>query len=348
LIKKSIAAAFVKPDFEIVAADRDRPSLGRMAFNSTWTYPQWPSPGDLLVPQAHQVIIRGPRLATPLTGNLQLTGGEALRIEYQAATATLEYLPDLLDPFDSQQLNAVGNITPPNPPLTVEAVKPVVGPQSGDTRPTTFRLRMGNNSNRRFIPWPRYVWAEIRPLNPPAKYKDLDFQISDVKFEDKTRTPILQFPVPNWPIAVEGATIDVWLRYGSPPPLFPTLTISPADAQLPAIQGKKYGLDGVEFTIQQRIVEGTSRKITITERHPVDTPLAKLYRTRVQLSPPADMIERLYIPPSGSSSSAEVVHTFHYTTQVHLTANVTLEVNTAEQIKDGSLKATLQIERWNR
>lgn len=347
-IKKSIEAAFAKPDFEIVAADRDRPATGRQPFNSIWTYPQWPSSGDLIGLQQHQVIVRGPRLSSPLIGQLLLGGGEALRIDYQAANSTLEFLPDILDPFYSAPLEKRGDYRGPDLPVMLEAIKPVVGPQSGDTRPTTFRVRMGSNSNRRFIPWPRHVWAEIRPLNPPEKYKDLNFQIADLKFEDKTRTPILHLPVPSWPIAVEGAQIDVWLRYGSPAQ-YPRTTISPADDQpLPPLPGKNYGLDGVEFVVQQQLVEGTSRKITVTERHPADTPLSRLYRTRVQLSPPPDVVERLYVPPSSTSSTSEVVHTFHYTTPVHLNANLSLEINTAEQIKDGSLRATLQIEGWNR
>lgn len=346
-IKKSITAAFAKPDFEVVPADRDQRSLGRQSFNSTWTYPNWPTAGDLLRLQDHQVVVRGPRLSNPLIAQLQLGGAEALRIEYQAANSSLEFLPDILDPFYSSPLERRGDYRGPDLPVMLETVKPVVGPQTGDTRPTTFRVRMGSNSNRRFIPWPRHVWAEIRPLNPPAKYKDLNFQMADLKFEDKTRTPILHFPVPNWPIAVEGAQLEVWLRYGSPQQ-FPATNISPADQELPPIAGKNYGLEGVEFRVQQQLVDGTSRKITVTERHPVDTPLAKLYRTRVQLSPPADLVERLYVPPSGNSSTSEVVHTFHYTTQTHLNANATLDINTAEQIKDGSLRATVQIEGWNR
>lgn len=346
-IKKSIKDAFAKPDFEVVAADRDRASLGRLPFGSIWTYPNWPAPGDLILPQPHQVIVRGPRLPTPLAVQLQLGGGEALRGEYQAANSTLEFLPDILDRFYSSPLEPRGNYTGPDMPVVIETVKPFVGPPSGDTRPTTFRLRMGSNASRRFIPWPRHVWAEITPLKPPAKYKDLNFQIADLKFEDKTRTPILHFPVPNWPIAVEGAQIEVWLRYGSPKQ-FQAINISPADQDLPTIAGQKYGLDGVEFRLQQQVVEGTTRKITVTEKHPVDTPLARLYRTRVQLSPPADFVERLYLPPSGTSSTSEVVHTFHYTTQVHLNANLSLDINTAEQIKDGSLRATVQIEGWNR
>lgn len=346
-IKKSIMDAFEKPTFEVVAADRERPAVGRLPFNSIWTYPQWPAPGDLLVPQAHQVVVRGPRLSSPLVDQLQLGGGEALLIDYQGANAKLEYLPDLIEPFYRALLERNGNYSGPDLPVPIETVKPIVGPPNGETRPTTFRLRMGSKDNRRYIPWPRHVWAEIRPLNPPAKFKDLNFQIADLKFEDKTRTPILHFPIPNWPIAAEGAAIDIWLRYGSPAQ-FPSTTISPADQQLPAIAGKKFGLEGVEFRVQQQIVEGTSRKITVTERHPTDTPLARLYRTRVQLSPPADVIERLYIPASGTSSTSEVVHTFHYTTQVYLAANVTLNVNTADQIKDGSLRATLKVEGWDR
>lgn len=347
-IKKSIAAAFVKPDFQVVSADKDRVPLGRLQFNETWTYPQWPTAGDLLSPQPHQVVVRGPRLIDPLSQNIQLSGGEALRLEYDAGAASLLFVPDLLDPFDQEELAAFGNILPPAKPIIAEAVKPLVGSQTGETRPTTFRLRLRSKANSQFVAWPRHVWAEIRPLNADAKYKGLVFQIADVKFDDKTRTPVLQFPVPGWPIAVEGAAIDLWVRYGNPTPLFPTVNISPADAQLPPIVGSKYGLDGVEFTIRQQLVEGTTRKVVITERHPNDTPLARLYRTRVQLSPPADIVERLYVPPSGSSPKSEVIHTFHYSTQAQLGANLSLEVNTAEQIKDGSLKASLEISNWNR
>lgn len=347
-IKKAIAEAFVKPEFQVVAADPDRPNIGWLQFNETWTYPQWPSAGDLLTPQPHQVIVRGPRLNEPLTQNITLAGSEALRLEYDAAAASLLFVPDVLDPFDQEELAPFGNIAPPAKPIVIEAVKPLVGSQAGEVRPTTFRLRMRSKSNQQFVGWPRYVWAEIRPQNPDPQYKGLVFQLSDVKFDDKTRTPVLQFPVPGWPLAVEGAAIDIWLRYGAPPPLFPNVTISPADAQLPTIIGGKFGLEGVEFTVRQQVVDGTSRKVIITEKHPPETPLAKLYRTRVQLSPPADMIERLYVPPTGMSPTSEVVHTFHYSTQVHLAANLTLEVNTAEQIKDGSLKASLEISNWNR
>jgi hypothetical protein len=126
------------------------------------------------------------------------------------------------------------------------------------------------------------------------------------------------------------------------------MNIGPADTQLPTIVGSKFGLTGVEFTIRQQLVEGTSRRVTITEKHPNDTPLAKLYRTRVQLSPPADMVERMYVPASSSSPTSEVIHTFHYSSPAQLAADLALEVNSAEQLKDGSLKASLEISNWNR
>ena len=347
-IKKAIAAAFAKPDFEIVSADPDQKKVGRQAFNDTWTYPNWPTAGDRIAPRQHQVMVRGPRLSDPLTQLIRLSGGEALRLEYDASAASLLFVPDLLDAFDTDELAAVGNITPPARPIVAEAVKPLVGSQAGETRPTTFRVRLRSKANSEFVAWPRYVWAEIRPRNSDPKSKDLVFQIADVKFDDKTRTPILQFPVPGWPIAVEGATIDLWVRYGAPPPLFPTVTIGAADAQLPAIAGSKFGLNGVDFVIRQQMVEGTLRKVTITEKHPNDTPLAKLYRTRVQLSPPAEMVERMYVSASSSSPTSEVIHTFHYTSPTQLSADLSLEVNSAEQLKDGSLKASLDISNWNR
>ncbi len=348
-IKKAIAAAFVKPDFQVVSADKDRVPLPRMQFNETWTYPQWPTAGDWLSPQPHQVVVRGPRLMDPLAQNIQLSGGEALRLEYDAGAASLLFVPDLLDPFDQEELAAFGNILPPAKPIIAEAVKPLVGSQAGDTRPTTFRVRLRSKANSQFVAWPRHVWAEIRPLNAAdPKNKGLVFQIADVKFDDKTRTPVLQFPVSGWPIAVEGAAIDLWIRYGNPPPLFPTVNISPADALLPTIVGSKFGLEGVEFTIRQQVVDGTTRKVVITEKHPADTPLAKLYRTRVQLSPPADLVERLYVPPSITSPKSEVTHTFHYSSQAQLNSTLSLEVNSSEQIKDGSLKASLEITNWNR
>ncbi|QDU28424.1 hypothetical protein ETAA8_35240 [Anatilimnocola aggregata] len=345
LIKQKIEEAFIKPTFTVAPADSDRRPQSALQFNDIWQFAEWPAQGDLIPPQDHLVTVNSPRLREPLQQKIQLSGGEALQLWFETGLSTpkLFFEADEMQAFGSQKLQAAGDIERPAKPIIVELVKPDVGEAKGDVRPTTFRLRLRTESNDEFIARPRYVWAEFRPLSTDPKHQDLVFQISDLRFENKTRTPVMLFPIPGWPAGVDAAEIKIWVRYGGPP-LLVTQRITAADVALPTIFGDKHGLPGVELAIRQEIKPGTSRQIQIIENHPEKTPLARLYRTRVQLSLPADKIERTYFP-----SSHRVVHTFTYRSAREMAADISLELNSAEQIKDGSLWAPLQLmQGWNR
>jgi hypothetical protein len=346
LIKHKIEEAFVKPTFVVNPVEKDRRNDGVHQFNEIWQLADWPTQGDLISPQSFDVAVSSPRLRTPLQQSIQLSGGESLQLWFETGLAAprLFFEPDEMQVFDAQKLQPAGSIDAPVKPFIVELVKPDVGEAKGVSRPTTFRLRLRTEANDEFVARPRFVWAEFRPASADQKHQELVYQLSDLRFENKTRTPVMLFPVPTWPVGVDAAEIKLWIRYGAPPSLFPTVRISAADVELPKIFGEKYGMPGVDFSVRQEVKPGTSRQVQIVESHPEGTPLERLYRTRVQLSLPADKIERTYFP-----DSSRVVHTFTYRSTRDLNADVNLEVHSAEQIKDGSFTASLQLRPgWNR
>jgi hypothetical protein len=180
------------------------------------------------------------------------------------------------------------------------------------------------------------------------------FQCFDLKFVEKTSTPILEFTIPQWPKGVQSARINLWVRFTTPKSALSHLPqpvkIQAGETNFMPIEGKD-DLEGVRFRIEQSQTDASKRTVRIIETHPLGTPLAKLYRTRVQLSPPPRSIVRTYGPIDPSPQiHGEVVHEFEYETD-YVNQDLILEINSVKQVKENSFRldseAPLVLKNWN-
>jgi hypothetical protein len=161
----------------------------------------------------------------------------------------------------------------------------------------------------------------------------------------------MDFPIEQWPDGVRSAKISLWVRYTKPDSLLLTpVAIRPGEATFPPIETSDE-LTGVAFRILQETPDSETRIVKVVETHPKGTPLANLYRTRVQLSHPPQKIERIYSPIVPSANvDGEVVHRFEYKKEfVNETLN--LEISSESQMKQNAFtlqRGIVTLPDWNR
>ncbi|MEI7458543.1 MAG: vWA domain-containing protein [Pirellula sp.] len=177
----------------------------------------------------------------------QLKGGESLEMFVQ------EDGQDIVSkPYDrsTPQTGTLGRVGE-NGRLLARVHRPLPR-QNGVVFPISIQ-----DPDSHFTPRPDCLWIEISPvLEGPIKSRQ-SYVFYDTNYESKTPVPMVSWFASNWPTLAQKADVQVWAKFGVPPPL---QTISISEIQ----KNAQRSLSGVAL----KGVDGVTLQMSLNENRP--------------------------------------------------------------------------------
>jgi len=204
--------------------------------------------------------------------HVELEGGESVVLEYSKRRNRLiypRYEPQEWDRSDDKR-GPVYRIENPMD-SAVFAVQSLLPRRDRDRNNVNFYVYVQDEDELKFTPRPKDVCAEIRPVGSSSQRMYYYF---DLEFVDDRPVPVFSFEARGWPKDAR-ADIKLWFH--------PTDIVEP-DRKEKVERGRasQFELNGVSFAITNEPIEPAGYRITVTERHPIDSEFAP---ARVQISP---------------------------------------------------------------
>ncbi|MCH5372330.1 MAG: VWA domain-containing protein, partial [Planctomycetes bacterium] len=244
----------------------------------TWRLPNLP-----VLPASYDIRLL--QLENPPTATVRIEGGEALLLRYDQGRNRLFYPPYVPNQFDAgdafrgkpQDCSDPGG----SGTYTVQTLLP-----RRIAKDVEFYLSVQQTDHQRFTYRPKHVWAEVRPLGADAGRV---YYFADTDFVPDRPVPVFRFLAKSWPETAEEAEIRVWFKF-DPDAAKPCWTgaVDPTHAS----QFDVPEMPGVEFEIETKSPGGGATSVIVTERHPMDQPIAA---ARVRIYPaPDELIQHEY------------------------------------------------------
>ena len=303
-----------------------------LKFNDIWKHPDWDSQNLLLnSPQSSTVGVTLPFLMRPFTRTVELVGGEAVVLEFDAERKELA-LDTSTSVGGGVPLTAQDPASVPRN-LLVERLKT----EKVGSRAQYLSLQfISRKPAEELAPRPARIWAKVTPLDAETGTQPQSYAVIDAHWVDQQPLPLLRLPVPpQWALGRQFQ-VELAVRYDAPPQIVPLK----AGEQQRELTVDLPGTAPAKWVVQQRGGEaGTDRTIVVT--HTLDTPdptLAALFDCGLWLSPAPDATTRSY-----ARDGSHAIHQFTYRRREASRGDLELGIDSKARFEQGAYTAELEI-----
>lgn len=294
--------------------------------------------------QRHDYIVR--ELKTNKTAEIQLRGGEKVRLDYDNKLQRLFFTADPTDEAAHDSVSVVDALG-----YKGEYLARILNFQAPDPDTSTLEIpiRLENIDDKHFTVRPYHIWAEIVPsftngFTPEEVLETRYF--SDLMLRNETQFPEFLIRLNQWQPSAKWARVKVYMQLEKP--IKPQRTISLSDLLVNNVTLS--GADNLEsgkFTVEKSESLGQYKYHVVVRVEPGP---AGIQPHHVAITPVPPRIQRTYtLAGDGSKKILNITHRFMYESKTDVdTADPRIDIWTREQLTTGApdFTADVQIPKW--